>query len=432
MKIFFNSHNFFENKEENNEETLNALFAKAKNSADYLQSISLDDLCAFFEECGKNFAKNPDTKKIQGIAFASIWMKKENLLSLATTALGNPAILKSFVENGKKKVRAQPRGLAVHWIAGNVGTLFVFSLVQSMLAGNSNLLRLPSSNFAPALAMLKAMHETSTAQVDGKKLLQSIVAVGFPSEDLASNALLSQNADCRILWGGEEMVSSISSLPKSSFCEDIIFGPKYSFSAIDAKTQKMPSFEATLKSLASDIIAFEQSACSSPHTVFLEEGGELSLQETAKILGKKLDEATKNISFEMDDASAYKIMALRADYSFSANSSAIFSKDLKWTVLCAGPLRLEEPCQNRTVFLKKIPNIQDAAFFATKKTQTIGLAITGEKQLEQFAENASKKGVARITKIGSMNFFETPWDGLYPLQRLVRFCSYSPQIAGEK
>ncbi len=50
-----------------------------------------------------------------------------------------------------------------------------------------------------------------------------------------------KNADIRIAWGGEEAVSTILSLKKNFFTEDIIYGPKYSYAILDSEFLKRQS-----------------------------------------------------------------------------------------------------------------------------------------------------------------------------------------------
>ena len=52
--------------------------------------------------------------------------------------------------------------------------------------------------------------------------------------------------------------------------------------------------------------------------------------------------------------------------------------------------------------------------------QTIGYALKDQKKLVHFADQATLRGVSRVIPIGQMNMYSTPWDGLYPMQRLVR------------
>jgi hypothetical protein len=56
----------------------------------------------------------------------------------------------------------------------------------------------------------------------------------------------------------------------------------------------------------------------------------------------------------------------------------------------------------------------------TADIQTIGLALDGPRRLP-FAHAAAQRGADRFPEIGRMTHFETPWDGLFVLDRMVRW-----------
>ena len=52
--------------------------------------------------------------------------------------------------------------------------------------------------------------------------------------------------------------------------------------------------------------------------------------------------------------------------------------------------------------------------------QTIGIEAPYDKAIA-FANKATERGVARLPKIGRMLNFEMPWDGVFLIDRLVRW-----------
>ena len=54
--------------------------------------------------------------------------------------------------------------------------------------------------------------------------------------------------------------------------------------------------------------------------------------------------------------------------------------------------------------------------------QTIGLALEGKKKLD-FAKEAANKGIVRCPEIGFMTHFDSPWDGMFAIDRLIRWTS---------
>ena len=64
--------------------------------------------------------------------------------------------------------------------------------------------------------------------------------------------------------------------------------------------------------------------------------------------------------------------------------------------------------------------LEDVLPFISDDVQTIGLAATGRKATE-FATRASERGAIRFPVPGRMLNFESPWDGMFIMDRLVRW-----------
>ncbi|MEY8213818.1 MAG: acyl-CoA reductase, partial [Colwellia sp.] len=54
--------------------------------------------------------------------------------------------------------------------------------------------------------------------------------------------------------------------------------------------------------------------------------------------------------------------------------------------------------------------------------QTVGLAMRGDKRLK-FANAITMQGAMRCPDIGHMTHFDSPWDGLYAIDRMIRWVS---------
>ena len=78
------------------------------------------------------------------------------------------------------------------------------------------------------------------------------------------------------------------SFTKKTTCKDLIFGPKYSFAVFDKSAIESDDFEEYLENLVTDIIAFNQKACSSPQVLFLEKS-KLPIEEIAQMLSQKFE-----------------------------------------------------------------------------------------------------------------------------------------------
>ena len=92
---------------------------------------------------------------IEGLAFLSSWLRRSNLEGMLRLNLnGSLDCLDGFIPAGSAKLAARPLGLVCMWMAGNVPTLPIFSMVPALLTKNVCLIKLAkadtSGNRGPA------------------------------------------------------------------------------------------------------------------------------------------------------------------------------------------------------------------------------------------------------------------------------------------
>jgi hypothetical protein len=387
-----------------------------------LQKVSITKLLGFLNYYSRMLIQSEKTKNIDGIAFLSNWLRKSNLEKLIQNNLGNKEILNQYVGTGNKRVKARPKGIVCHWIAGNVPTLAIFSLFQSLLVRNANVVRLPQKSVEVIAELLNLFSEITFEGIYGKDLLKSIAILTFPSTDEKINNDMSILADVRIVWGGSVAVKSIQGLDHREHCEDVIFGPKYSFSVIDNEVINSENLEKYIRRFSNDVVAFEQSACSSPHVFFVESADQEKFDKIIELFKRELERLKTILPKEtISQVTSTQIINKRSEYALSEDKKVYCSKENDWTILVDKNLMLEEPIQSRTIWIKPVNNLLDVINIITRKIQTIGCAIANEEKFYEFVDLASFKGVARCVAPGQMNIYDSPWDGVYLLQRLVNW-----------
>ncbi len=101
--------------------------------------------------------------QVEGLAFLSAWLKRHNLEQVLRTNFdGRTAALDGPVPDGTAALRAAPRGLAAHWVAGNVPTLGVFSWALATLAGNASVVRVSRTTIDQTRLLFQAMAGAET------------------------------------------------------------------------------------------------------------------------------------------------------------------------------------------------------------------------------------------------------------------------------
>ena len=367
----------------------------------------------------------------RGLGFLNKWCKPENLRQLADFSLrGRRAYLDGFQSipgSVLRYIKAKPRGVACHWLSGNVPVLGMLTLVQSIITKNVNLLKAASSYSHAIPLLLSAFKGESYTtpgghMISGDELLKTIAVVHFSHGNLTLAKKMSSAANVRLAWGGAGAVRHVCSLPKAWNTEDLVFGPKLSFMVIGAGAiDNERSLKRIARRAATDASVFDQTACASPHTIFVERGGIVSPKAFAERLSKEMDKASIRIpKEEVDDATLNAIDTARAVYEFVGNVWGDPGRN--WTVLYDEELELAKPTYSRVITVRPVDDIMDVLPFANEDIQTIGLAAIGKHRLD-FAEAATNRGVERCPDIGHMTDFESPWDGIIVMERLVRWCT---------
>lgn len=421
MVILLKCKLIFHNGKEINEfiESPENLIIDLQNKIEWLHSISINDILDFIEAFGNLIKENSTFTFASTSKHLSDFFKRNNLQrELELSLRGNYLILDKFVKlekGGNKLYHTQPRGVAVHWIAGNVDELGIFSIIQALITKNVSLIKAPS-NYENLLYLVNLLKKTKTEKLSGEDLVKTISIIYLEKNDERNQKLISEGADVRIIWGGLDAVSSIISIPKKPFCEDIIFGPKYSYVILDEEATSKP--DLALK-LAFDISIFDQNACSSPHTIFIETENKEILNSFGKKLSVAMEKVNKLIPKKsISESKAMEIHEIRSENEFSGN--VFSSKDTSWTVVISENDELEKPCFSRVVFVKSISNATNLSTFNNKKIQTIGIVMDKEKRLK-LIDKLSLQGGDRSPTLGDMSTYENPWDGMFVMDRLVRW-----------
>lgn len=370
-----------------------------------------------------------DTAQAQGLKFLASWCAGEHLTQIANDGLrGDRFFADKFIpmDNlGIRSLRTTSRGLVCHWLAGNVQVLGMFVLIQSLLTKNVNLLRVSSRDDGAFQNLLKAFEgEKYTTcggyTISGDDLLKCIAIVSFNHDNAKAGKQMSLLADARIAWGGTEAVSTVAAFPSKFDCVDIIMGPKLSFSVVargqlpdDRKARKLA------RKIAVDASVFDQTGCASAHNIFVETGGGVAPDTFACILADAMSKIAKQIpKGQMTPEEYAAIHSAREIYDFKGKVYG--DPDSIWTVLYSDISELSKAVYSRVVFVHPVADINDAVQFVTDDIQTIGLAAEGSKATG-FATKAAQKGAVRFPACGKMLNFESPWDGMFIMDRLVKW-----------
>lgn len=355
-----------------------------------------------------------------GLAYVASWCRRRNLEQLLEESLGDPRALDQHLARGarvSRGLRAWPRGLVLHWMAGNVPTLGFLSLLMGLLTKNANLVKLASTQDDLLPQLLRGLAATP----GGDELTSAVAVARFSHSQVPVARAVSCLADVRVIWGSDESVATVRALPAKLETLDLVFPNRVSFIVVGAGMLRRGDLKTLAQRMAQDISVFEQKACASPHTVFLETDSQEALESFAQLLMDALRAALRGLpKTPPSQREVAALLNLRAEYDMF--HQAWYSQGTEYTILSDSNLQLGPAIGNRTIFLRKVGDLARLAALITPKVQSVGVAAEGA-ELDWLTDLLAARGVHRFARIGGMTSFDMPWDGFLLPQNLVRWTS---------
>jgi len=364
----------------------------------------------------------PRLREIPGVTFLRLWLRRGTLQPILLRELGPESLEGGWREDGHARLKSFPVGVVGHWPAGNIEIQPVLSLTCALLSGNSCLVRVPSGLVEPTRLIMERLHEVDETGA----LMQRIFLASFDHSRTDLHQAMAQAVDGAMIWGGAEAVSEVRALPFPHWARVVVFGPRLSAAAMDAGVWVDRNERASwCRRLARDVWQFEQQACSSPQTLFLERGNGYDPAEFVEDLKITFQEENRlHPRREIEPSLTSAICRARASWLLDdVANRAFFPQSPDWTILMGKGVDIPEPTQGRTLSVLETDDLLEVISRFDGSVQTLGLGIKDAAREEALAEAAGRRGVDRIVRLGQMHVFGSPWDGtdlVRPMVRLVR------------
>ena len=329
---------------------------------------------------------------------------------------------RDFAELERATRLRAPLGLAFHVAPTNVDTVFAYSLLLSLLAGNRNVVRLSRNAGPEALLLVGIIGEVLERPEYGPLRTETaIVSYGHEAEPTAA---ASAAADVRVIWGGDETVATIRAVPLRPGAREVTFPDRFSFAAVDAAGYRRAAPDerrGAARGLFVDAYPFDQRGCSSPRmVVFVGAAGDA--RATADALFADLAEEIAERGYELDTSAvlAKETFAYGAVVDRPAEDLARLGNEL--TVLRLAGLRdFDRTHPGAGLFFEAaVDDLAALAGFVTTKDQTLSCFGFDDGALERFARTLEGRGLDRIVPFGEALAFSRYWDGHDMLADLTR------------
>lgn len=391
-----------------------------KNAVNNLPCIApkvpfAEDTLEFLNDMSKKLMQSSESKAFPDIVTLGFWLRKSSVLSMKKRFLADDSILRIG------------RGVAFHIAPSNVPVNYAYSLFTGVLCGNTNIVRVPSKNFAQIDIINKAI----CAALDEHPDMKPYIVLLRYERNQEINDILSALCDTRIIWGGDATISELRKSRLSPRASEITFADRYSLAVIDTdyymRLVRDDADGKTATRIASDFYndtyLSDQNACTSPRVVVWTGGAK---EEAKAIFWKSLSVLIKEKYYFQPIQSVDK---LSIEYIASVSGLCVMKQNSKGDnrlvriqVSRVDPQLMDYKGNSGYFYEYDCDDILNLRRFCDNThCQTIGLL--GEKTVVYPLLKSGIRGVDRVVPLGHTMDFDLMWDGYNLVERLTRSIS---------
>lgn len=312
------------------------------------------------------------------------------------------------LKNGTVRNR-YPLGVLFHIAAGNVDGLPAYSVIEGLLAGNINILKLPTGDNGLSVRLLSELIRFEP------RLRDYIYVFDVPSAETETLKVFADIADAVVVWGGDEAVAAARQLAGVN-TKIIPWGHKLSFAYVTEQAT-----EEELYCLARHICETNQVLCSSCQGIYLD----TSERDTAERFGAYFFDLLKKANAEIGKADigmrGKNTLRLYTDSLEALDGRKVLQGD-GVSVVIKEDSELELSYLFRNVWIKRLPRTRIVEQLKHHKghLQTCGL-LCGAEEKAELAGLLGTAGVVRITGSDMSRMIPgEAHDGTYPLREYSR------------
>lgn len=368
-----------------------------------------EKVCEFLAELSRSLQKDKRAKAYPDILSFAFFCRKGNIAKLA--------------QQHKDGKNWMGRGLAFHIAPSNVPVNCAFTYAFGLLSGNANVVRVSSKDFEQVHIICDVIGQLfQTGMYETVRKMTAFVSYERSQE---INDQLSQLANVRIIWGGDETIKQIRKSPISSRCVELTFADRYSFAIMDP-VKISDETDLEIKRLAeqfyNDTYLMDQNACSTPHLILWINGQNKKADIGKKRFWNALAKAA--IKYDLADIKVSNKYVMLCKYMIDLDY--IKSVDQYDNLLYI--LTLNELGRNLTslrgkfglFFQYDISYLEEISDFITSKVQTCTYYGIEKESIIQQIYHSSLIGIDRVVPVGSALDIGVFWDGYDIIKQMGR------------
>lgn len=348
-----------------------------------------EEVLAFTQSLSKRFVRMRHLPEVVALGY---WLRKANVKQMQA---------EFEALNTGKMVRA--RGLTFHIAPSNVDTIFVYSWMLSLLAGNSNVIRISSKSEVNEMLQV-VLEELPHFEAVAKTTM--ICTYGHEEK---VTEVLSLACHTRVIWGGDETIQAIRNVPLAPLANELAFSNRFSLAVLNSdvvRTLDERAMDTLLEHFYNDVFWFDQMACSSPRLV-------IWVGKPHEAFWQRFEEKVREKQYELLAATQVlkyttSLQLAVENYVEAVTSTTYFSRVQLQDV----PANVrEQHCGGGLFYEYEVDSLARVAQVVIDKDQTIAYFGFEQAALVAFAEQIVTRGIDRIVPIGQALDFNGVWDG---------------------
>jgi hypothetical protein len=370
----------------------------------------------------------------------------ENLEGLVAQDLGDTRRLDEFtggpieLRTGRTAIARRPELLG-HITAGNLPIPALQSITLGLLLRSAQFIKCASG-----ASLLPRLFAHSLALTE-PRIGSCLELAEWPRGAADLEEAFFSEVQCLTATGSDAMLEDVRRRVPLHI-RFVGYGHRVSFAYVTSDMLTTYSVKRVIRDLASDVTAWNQLGCLSPHVVYVQDDGVHSPESIAEMLAEEL--ARREIEDPRGDipvAEAAEIASRRTIYQMRAGKSLDTVEKLQvdtafrdmpggvriwespgstaWTVVYDNDPRFEFSCLNRFIYVKPVHQLAEVLRYAEPirhQVSTVAVAAL-DHRLTDLARDLARWGVARVCPIGRMQEPPLAWrhDGRPTLGDLIQW-----------
>ncbi len=367
----------------------------------------------FSDALSRAILGDPRSRPFPQLVAVGFWLRRAEVQRLADR-------FATLEEAGAIRV---PRGLAFHVPPTNVDTVFMYSLIVSFLVGNRNLVRVSPNRPSEQTTLLCELLRDVLAEERFEAFADELAVVSY-SHEAEPTVLVSQEADVRLLWGGDESIDRLQAVRVRPGTHDLTFGDRFSFAVLrpDAVVQPdQPTLHTLAEELYNDAYWFDQLACSSPR-LLVWVGPREDVDDARRLLFAELSEVIAAKGYALEPGPSISKLNFLYGALIDRPVESVYRAGNELAVVGLSDLdKFDRTHPGAGLFFEaRVDSLADLIGFVSRKDQTLTAHGFSGEELAAFARSLQGRGIDRIVQFGEALQFSSLWDGYDLLAELTR------------